>query len=361
MKTILLLVSCFLVFVEAASQQNTSGVSKGLKDYYQSYFPMGAAVTPRSVKNDEAELILREFNSITAENAMKMERIHPKENEYTWAFSDSIVGFAQRNNLLVRGHTLCWHRQTPPWMFVNAAGDTVSKEILLKRLEDHITTVVSRYKGRIYAWDVVNEVISDDSNEYLRKSPWFKICGEEFIAKAFEFAHRADPQALLFYNDYNEINPVKRAKIIRLVKELKEKGVPIHGIGLQAHWALTEPSRDQLDATLTDFAALDVTLHITELDISVYPKEHSASARKASAYETTYSADREKQQSEQYAMCFEMFRKHRMAIRSVTFWNVSDRYSWLDNFPVVNRKDYPLLFDQKLKRKKAYEKVIDFE
>jgi endo-1,4-beta-xylanase len=359
MKTILLLISCSIVFFEAASQ-NAPSSAKGLKDYYQSYFPIGAAVTPRSVKNDEAQLILREFNSITAENAMKMGPIHPKENEYFWAASDSIVAFAQRNKLRVRGHTLCWHRQTPPWMFVNTAGDTVSKEVLLKRLEDHITTVVSRYKGKVYAWDVVNEVISDDNNEFLRKSPWSEICGEDFITKAFEFAHRADPQALLFYNDYNEINPVKRAKIIRMVKKLKAKGIPIHGVGLQGHWALTEPSREQLDATLTDFATLNLNLQVTELDISVYPKEHSASERKASEYDTTYSEEREEQQSEQYAMCFEMFRKHRKAISSVTFWNVSDRYSWLDNFPVMNRKDYPLLFDKNLKRKKAYAKVVDF-
>jgi endo-1,4-beta-xylanase len=360
MKANILLISCCLLFLSASCQQRAATPTKGLKDYYKNYFTMGVAVSPRSLKTDEAELIVREFGSITAENAMKMGPIHPKENEYFWTHSDSIVAFAQRNNLRLRGHTLCWHNQTPAWMFVDAAGDTVSKEVLLKRLEDHITTVVSRYKGKIYAWDVVNEVISDKKDEYLRNSVWYKICGEDFIAKAFEFAHKADPKAILFYNDYNEISPVKRAKIIKLVQGLQEKGVPIHGIGLQAHWAVNEPSREQLDATLTEFAALNLNLQITELDISIYPKEHNARERIASDYDTAYTSDKEKQQVEAYAMCFELFRKHKKSITGITFWNVSDRYSWLDHFPVRDRKDYPLLFDKNLKPKKAYQKVVSF-
>lgn len=360
MKITTLLVYCSILFMGAACQQPVTSTSKGLKDHYSAYFTIGAAVSPRSLKGEEAKLILREFGSITAENAMKMGPIHPRENEYFWTHSDSIVAFAQRHDLRLRGHTLCWHNQTPSWLFVDAAGDTVSKDVLLKRLEDLIKTVVSRYKGKIYAWDVVNEVISDNENEYMRKSPWYTICGEDFIAKAFEFAHQADPEALLFYNDYNEINPVKREKIIRLVKSLKEKGVPIHGIGLQAHWALNEPTREQLDKTLSDFAALDMNLQITELDISVYPKEHSSRDKNITDADTLYSSEKEKQQTEQYAMCFEMFRKHKSAITSVTFWNVSDRYSWLDNFPVKGRKDYPLLFDRNYQPKKAYNAVIDF-
>jgi endo-1,4-beta-xylanase len=141
----------------------------------------------------------------------------------------------------MRGHTLCWHNQTPAWMFVDAKGDTVSKEALLQRLKDHITTVVSRYKGKIYAWDVVNEVISDKADEFYRQSAWYKICGEEYIAAAFRYAHEADPQALLFYNDYNEIDSTKREKIFKMVNELKAADVPIHGIGLQGHWAVNEP------------------------------------------------------------------------------------------------------------------------
>ncbi|HET9430656.1 MAG TPA: endo-1,4-beta-xylanase, partial [Chitinophagaceae bacterium] len=197
--------------------------TRGLKDYYKDYFTIGVAVSQRALKTDEARLILDQFNSITPENAMKMGPIHPRENEYYWRDADSIADFAKRHNLKLRGHTLCWHNQTPRWLFTDSAtGKQVSREVLLQRLRDHITTVVKRYKGTIYAWDVVNEVISDKPGEYFRESLFYKICGEDFVAKAFQYAHEADPDALLFYNDYNEINPVKREKIFKLVKSLKD-------------------------------------------------------------------------------------------------------------------------------------------
>jgi endo-1,4-beta-xylanase len=333
---------------------------KGLKDYYKDFFPIGVAVSPQALKTDQATLIVEQFNSMTPENAMKMGPIHPKENEYFWSHADSIVAFAQRNNLKLRGHTLCWHSQTPKWLFTDEKGVTVSKEVLLKRLKDHITAVATRYKGKVYAWDVVNEAISDKPDEFLRNSEWLKICGEEYITKAFQYAHEADPNALLFYNDYNEINPVKREKIFKLVKGLKDAGVPIHGIGLQGHWALNEPSRSQLDSTLTRFSELGLKIQITELDISVYPKEHTARERKAEDYDSNFTKEKEAKQIEVYKMCFELFRKHKDAISGVTFWNISDRHSWLDNFPVRGRKDYPLLFDKDLKPKKAYWAVVDF-
>lgn len=343
--------------------EHTAGsitTEKGLKDYYKDYFPIGVAVSPRALKTDEAALITQEFNSLTPENAMKMGPIHPAENEYYWKEADSIIAFAQRNSLKVRGHTLCWHNQTPRWLFADKNGNKVSKEVLLQRLKDHITTVVNRYKGTIYAWDVVNEAISDKQDEYLRPSEWLKICGEEYIAKAFQYAHEADPDAQLFYNDYNEISPVKREKIYRLVKSLKDSGVPIHGIGLQGHWAVNEPSRQQLDSTIKRFADLGLKVQITELDISVYPKEHDARVRKTEDKDTSFTVEKEQKQIEVYKMCFDIFRKYRNVLSGVTFWNISDRHSWLDNFPVQDRKDYPLLFDRNLKPKKAYHEVIKF-
>lgn len=339
---------------------NPSGDTRGLKDYYKAYFPIGVAVSPRALKTDEAGLILQHFNSITPENAMKMGPIHPKENEYYWRDADSIVAFAQRNKLKVRGHTLLWHQQTPAWLFVDAQGAKVSKEMLLQRLKDHIYTVAGRYKDQIYAWDVVNEAISDKRDEYLRPTEWLNIIGEEYIAKAFQWAHEAAPDAQLFYNDYNEISSVKREKIYRLVKGLKDAGVPIHGVGLQAHWAVNEPSRGQLDSTIKRFADLGLKVQITELDISVYDKEHNARERKAEDADTTFSAQKEQRQLEVYKMAFELFRKYRNAISGVTFWNISDRDSWLDDFPVKGRKDYPLLFDKALQPKKAYWEVIKF-
>ena len=343
--------------LQSASSNRAEAQVPALKDVYKDYFPIGVAVSPRALRTDEARLILQHFNSVTAENAMKMGPIHPKEHEYNWAGADSIIAFAQQNGLKVRGHTLVWHNQTPSWLFVDNTGNTVSKETLLQRMKDHITAVVSRYKGKIYAWDVVNEAISDKRDEYLRPSKFLEIVGEEYIAKAFQWAHEADPDAQLFYNDYNEIDPVKREKMHRLVKSLKDAGVPIHGVGLQAHWAVNEPSREQLDATLKRFADLGLKLQITEMDISVYSKEHDARERSSKDADTAFTAEKEQQQEAVYKMSFELFRKYKNAISGVTFWNISDRYSWLDNFPVRDRKDYPLLFDKDLKPKKAFWQV----
>ncbi|MCX6318999.1 MAG: endo-1,4-beta-xylanase [Bacteroidetes bacterium] len=351
----------FLCFIQCSSPRSiTVNREFGLKDYYKDYFTIGVAVSPQALKTDESVLIVNQFGSMTPENAMKMGPVHPDEKRYDWAGADSIVAFAQRNNLKLRGHTLCWHNQTPSWMFKDATGKQVTKEVLLLRLKEHITAVVSRYKGKIYAWDVVNEVISDKPGEYFRPSPWYTICGEEFVARAFEYAHAADPEALLFYNDYNEINPGKREKIIRMIKALQAQGIPIHGIGLQAHWAVNEPSRSQLESTLHEFASLGLPLQITELDVSVYPKEHESRERKAADYDTAFTPEKEAMQGAAYKMCFELFRKYRKNISAVTFWNISDRHSWLDDFPVRGRKDYPLLFDKQLKPKKAFWEVVKF-
>ena len=361
-----LTLSCFLLLacieskLTQAQNPSTSDSVKGLKDYYETYFPIGVSVMPSNLKRDEGELILQQFNSLTPENSMKMAPIHPAEDRYNWNDADTIVVFAMRNGLKIRGHALCWHNQAPSWLFKDSAGNTVTKEILLQRLRDHITTVVDHYKGKVYAWDVVNEAISDKPDEYLRPSLWYQICGEEYIAKAFEYAHAADPGAILFYNDYNEINATKREKIYKLVKGLKDAGVPIGGIGLQGHWAINEPSRDQLDSTLKKFSDLGLKIQVTELDISVYPKEHSTRDRKAEDADTAFTAEKETRQIDEYKMCFELFRKYKNVISGVTFWNISDRHSWLDNFPVRGRKDHPLLFDKDLKPKKVFEEVVKF-
>ncbi|MDQ6843272.1 MAG: endo-1,4-beta-xylanase [Bacteroidota bacterium] len=358
--SLLLILSAVLVQCSHTSHLQQAKNDKGLKDYYKNYFLVGVAVTPGNLSGEEAQLILKQFNSLTPENAMKMGPIHPKENQYYWHDADSIVNFAQHHGLKVRGHNLCWHNQTPAWLFKDDSGNLVTKQVLLKRLKDHITTVVNRYKGKIYAWDVVNEAVSDKPDEYLRNSLWYQICGEEYISKAFEYAHEADLDAILFYNDYNEINAVKREKIYKLVKGLKDAGVPINAIGLQGHWAVNEPSREQLDSTIQKFASLNVALQITELDISVYPKEHNARERRPEDADTAFSSEKENKQLEVYKMCFDLFRKYKNVISGVTFWNVSDRNTWLDNFPVRNRKDYPLLFDKNLQPKKAYWKLVNF-
>jgi endo-1,4-beta-xylanase len=337
--------------------------SKGLKDYYHDYFPIGVAVSIRSITSPDTALIIREFNSLTPENTMKMGPIHPEEGRYYWKDADAIVDFATAHGMRIRGHNLCWHEQTPGWLFKDAAGDTVTKEVLLKRLKDHITTVVSRYKGRIYAWDVVNEAVADgdtdDTTKILRNSPWFRICGDEFIAKAFEYAHAADPNAQLFYNDYNTERPEKRERVYRLLRQLVTAGVPITGVGIQAHWSIFEPSAADLKASIDRFASLGLKVQITELDISIYPWEKNRRPRRPGESDA-YTPEIQQRQAEQYSSVFSAFRKYKGTINGVTFWNVTDKHTWLDQYPVPGRKNYPLLFDTAGQPKKAYWEVVKF-
>lgn len=332
---------------------------KGLKDYYKDYFPVGVAVSPDSLLGQDHLLILEQFNSLTAENAMKMGPIHPEEDLYYWKDADRIVDFAQLHALKIRGHTLCWHEQTPEWLFSDDKGNEVSREVLLQRLNEHITTVVDRYKGRIYAWDVVNEAIDDDNTKFLRDTPWSRICGEEFIGKAFEYARLADPLALLFYNDYNTERPGKRERVLRLLRQLLDAGTPIDGLGIQAHWSIYEPSEKDLRETIEIFSSLGLPIQITELDISIYP--HEAARRSRWPGEPAFFTPQlEQQQIEQYKKVFSILREYKDSITGLTFWNVSDRTTWLDWFPVRGRKNYPLLFDVHGMPKKAYWEVVDF-
>lgn len=339
------------------------GPPKGLKDYYHDYFPIGVAVSIRSITGPDTTLILREFNSLTPENAMKMGPIHPEENRYNWKDADAIVAFAAAHGMRVRGHNLCWHEQTPAWLFKDSAGNTVKKDVLLKRLHDHITAVVSRYKGRIYAWDVVNEAVSDeqsdDTTKILRNSPWYRICGDEYIARAFEYAHAADPQAQLFYNDYNTERPDKRERVYRLLRKLVAAGTPINGVGIQGHWSIYEPSPANLRATIDRFSRLGLKVQITELDMSIYPWEKERRARRPNESDA-YTPELQKKQAEQYRNVFSIFRNDRNIITGVTFWNVTDKYTWLDQYPVPGRKNYPLLFDTTGKPKLAYWQVVNF-
>jgi endo-1,4-beta-xylanase len=338
---------------------DTDAKEMGLKDYYRQYFPIGVAVAPRLFSTKEsADLIVKEFSSMTPENAMKMGPIHPEENRYNWASADTIVDFAQKNGILLRGHTLCWHNQTPDWLF-KKDDKTVTKDELLARMKQHITDVVSRYKGKVYAWDVVNEAVPDTTNGLYRNTEFYKIIGEEYIEKAFEYAHASDPNAKLFYNDYNTENASKRDRIYQLLKKLKDKGVPINGVGLQGHWSIFEPSADELEASIAKFASLGLELQFTEVDVSVYPKEHEPSSIPF-AGKAEYTPEMEVKQAAHYKMLFEIFRKHKALITNVTFWNLSDKLSWLDNFPIKNRKDFPLLFDTNFKPKKAYFEVVKF-
>ncbi|MDB5112838.1 MAG: xynB 2, partial [Mucilaginibacter sp.] len=211
----------------------------------------------------------------------------------------------------------------------------------------------------IYAWDVVNEAIDDDSTKFLRNSQWYQICGEDFITKAFEYAHEADPNAILFYNDYNTERPEKRERVYKLLKKLTDAHVPVNGVGLQAHWSIDEPSPKDLIATIKKFSSLGLKIQITEMDISIYPWEKDRRAKRPDESDV-YTPEIEKKQAEKYAELFKIFRQYKKVITGVTFWNLSDKYTWLDQYPVPGRKNYPLLFDKNMQPKKAYQGVINF-
>jgi endo-1,4-beta-xylanase len=362
------------------SKQPPNISEKGLKDYYKDYFPIGVAVNMASLNAPESDLIIREFNSITPENDMKMAMIHPRENEYNWKNADAIVDFALKHHIKIRGHNLLWHNQAPLWLFKDSTGKQVSKEVLLKRLKDHITTVVNHYKGKIYAWDVVNEAIDDNPASYMRNSMWYRICGEDFIAKAFEYAHSADPKAALYYNDYNSENESKREKIYKLLKNLVDARVPITGVGLQGHWKLDDPSPDMLRKALDRYSSLGLKIQVTELDITIRTFNRFRSNTAPGAVDQKMQLDSgltpalAQRQADRYKEVFEIFRSYKKVITNVTFWNVSDRYSWLDSrggglaggaaagewVSRSVRKAYPLLFDENLQCKKAYWSVVNF-
>jgi endo-1,4-beta-xylanase len=319
-----------------------------LSKVYEEFFNIGAAVNLRTIESQK-DLLRNHFNSITAENEMKFVEIKPAEGQFTFQSADQLAAFANENGIKMRGHTLVWHNQTPDWVFENA-----DRETLLQRMKEHINTVMNRYKGTVFCWDVVNEAVTDEGTELLRPTKWLEIIGEDYIERAFEFAHEADPDALLFYNDYNESNPEKREKIYKLVKSLVEKGVPIHGIGLQAHWNLVNPSLEDIRTAIERYASLGLKLHLTELDLSVFNFEDKRTDL------TEPTSEMLELQAERYHQVFQLLRQYREHITSVTFWGAADDYTWLSDFPVRGRKNWPFLFDENHQPKQSFWKVVQF-
>ncbi|GAB2980406.1 hypothetical protein GCM10027049_14830 [Mucilaginibacter puniceus] len=355
--------------------------NKGLKDYLSPYFKVGVAVAMQSLSRDSA-LIIKEFNSVTPENDMKPGVLHPSENTWRWENADAIMAFAKRHNIAVRGHNLLWHSQDARWFFTAPDGKPSSKELVLQRLRDHIHAVVGRYKGQIYAWDVVNEAVQDGADStviYRTNSPWWNLFkSPEFIEAAFRYAHEADPKAKLYYNDYSSESDTKHRKIYKLVKNLKDKGVPIDGVGFQAHWKVNNPTVQQLRTALDEIISLGLDVQFTELDIDIRVPaalDPAGAIIPAAGATTTpvdpgYTAELEALQVAQYKKMFDVMKEYKKHISSVTFWNVTDRSSWLDGRAQgggaatatagrIPRKAYPLLFDVDGNRKKAYWAVVN--
>jgi endo-1,4-beta-xylanase len=340
-----------------------------LKDVFKGAFLVGAALNPDQFGGQDAQavvLIRKHFNTITPENVLKWERVHPLPGKYDFAPPDLYVAFGQKNGMKVIGHTLVWHAQTPRWVFQDSAGQPVSRDTLLRRMRDHIFTVVGRYKGRIKGWDVVNEALAEDGT--LRPSPWLKIIGPEYVADAFRFAHEADPAAELYYNDYSLENTPKRAGAVRLVKELQAQGIPVAGIGTQGHYKMSWPSAAEEDSTMAAFGALGVKVMITELDVDVLPP--ASMYRGADVNMTVERRDslnpyvkglpdaQQQALARRYGELFGVFMKYRGTVSRVTFWGVSDRDSWLNDWPVRGRTAYPLLFDRERQPKPAFYAVV---
>ena len=340
-----------------------------LKEAFKGKFLIGTTLSIAALRGQaplELGIAERHFDAMTCENSMKPANLQPEEERFTFEDADRAVEIARKVGAAPIGHVLIWHSQTPGWFFRGPDGNFPSRELALERLRKHISTVVGRLKGKVKEWDVVNEAISDSANEYLRPSPWLRAIGEDYILQAFKMAHEADPQAILVYNDYNIETPHKRPKAIRLLKSLLEQKAPIHAVGIQGHWRLDRVNLAEVEESIKQFRALGLKVMITELDISVLPTRYQGAdisfrqqltpeQREAmNPYISGLPDEVATRQADVYQKAFEMFLRHKDVVRRVTFWGSHDGHSWLNNFPIRGRTDYPLLFDRQGKPKPAF-------
>ena len=348
-----------------------------LKDLYADHFLVGnilaGGIDSDSLfrqDKEELALLIGEFNCLTAENSMKMQYLQPKEGVFNFKASDALLHIADKAGMEVVGHALVWHHQIPNWIFKDKKGNLVSREVLIQRMKDHIFKVVSRYKGKIKYWDVVNEAVdlryeNGQQVAFYRESQWYKIIGEEYIELAYRFAHEADPDALLLYNDYSMTDLVKTQFVADMVSDLKDKGIPIHGVGMQGHWHLEWPTTSDLKGALDILSGVGVQVSISELDVRLlpHPKDTEMGAdirlnvqrrKELDPYTNGIPKKMLKQQAVKYASLFEVFLEYSDVIERVSFWGVVDHYSWLRDWPVKGRTVYPALFDRDYSPKPAY-------
>ena len=318
--------------------------------------PFGAAVTPMQLADPKlAAHIAHHFRILVAENAMKPMHLSPREGEYTFGGGDAIADFAAKHRMPLRGHTLVWHQQAAAWMFKDGAAD-VSRAKLIARMERYIADVVGHFKGRVFAWDVVNEAIVYDEPEHAtdangyRLSPWRNIIGPEFIEIAFRAASKADPDALLFYNDYETQNPKKAAAILQLVKDLKARGVKIDGVGHQMHCARVQPSLAEVEASIDALATTGVIQHVTELDFAINDRLQGTAV-------TAVTPELLADQAERYRSLMDLLMRKRL-VSATLVWGISDAHSWLNGWPKP-RVEAPLMFDRQLAPKPAYHALMD--
>ena len=341
-----------------------------MKDALKDKFLIGVAMNEAQITEADSSsvaIIKNHFNSITAENCMKSGEIQPEEGKFNFDLPDKFVKFGEENNMYIIGHTLVWHSQAPGWFFTDKAGKDVSREVLIERMKNHIFTVVGRYKGKVKGWDVVNEAIEDDGS--WRKTKFYNIIGEDYIKLAFQFAHEADPDADLYYNDYSMAHEGRRNTVVKMVKELKSQGVRIDGVGLQGHMDMVFPDLDEFEKSMLAFAETGVKLMITELDVTVLPRpgmdvgaEISSSfeyQQKLNPYAEGLPDSVSIALNNRYNDIFKLFLKHSDILERVTLWGVYDGQSWRNDWPVKGRTDYALLFDRNFQPKPVVKTIIE--
>lgn len=333
---------------------------QGLKDIFEDHFLIGAALNEAEITGRDTagvELIRQNFSSIVAENCMKSSEIHPEEGVYDFGLADKFVAFGEENGMFVIGHCLIWHSQLAPWFVYDENGRYVTPEVLKARMKEHITTIVTRYKGRVKGWDVVNEAIVEDGS--YRISPFYEILGEEFIPLAFQYAHEADPDAELYLNDYGMNVAGRRDTYVKLIKDLQARGLRIDAIGMQGHMGMDYPGVDEFEESLLAFAGTGIKVMITEWDMSALPTVNMGAnvsdfeefQARLNPYPDGLPEDVAQVWNERMKMFMNLFLRNSDKISRVTAWGVSDDDSWKNGWPIRGRTDYPLLFDRNLQPK----------
>lgn len=351
-----LVMGTVLSSVTGCGSLRQGGNVPALKKVFRDEFQVGVAFGTPMLEADQEparQLAARQFNACTPENEMKWSVIHPEPDRYNFEPADAVVAFAEKHGMEITGHTLVWHLQTPDWVFLDDQGGPASREVVVRRLRDHIHTVMGRYKGRVTGWDVVNEALSNLPGGYLRDSPWRRAIGDDYLVLAYQFAREADPEAKLYYNDFNLEKPDKLASMLRLMDELAAQGIHLDAVGNQGHSHIDYPPAKALDNAITTLSGRGLKINISEIDLSLY-----SFGDKENRYPNGASREILATQAERYAELFKVFGKHHQHIDRVTFWGVHDGLSWLNFLSEFERPDYPLLFDRDCRPKPAFYALI---
>ena len=339
-----------------------------LSQKFQKHFLVGAAINEGQILQKDqpsVSIIKKEFNTISPENVMKWMFVQPKPNEFYFDHTDKYVQFGLDNNMHIVGHALIWHSQIAN--FMNSIKDSTK---MIQHVTNHISTLVNRYKGKIDTWDVVNEALNGDGT--LRESIFLKVLGENYLETVYKMAEKYDSNADLAYNDYNLCKPKKREGVVKLIKSLQKNGAKINSVGIQAHWQLTSPTLEEIETSILAFSELGVKVMFTELDISVLPNPWELSGAEVTQNFKKFEGDKKmnpfpenlpdsvkEKLAKRYENIFKLFVKHKDKISRVTFWGVTDKFSWLNDWPIKGRTNYPLLFDRNYKEKKAYQRIMN--